>query len=999
MRDPATPAWRPYALAVALGYVALGAAWILGSDALVSLLFSDETARARAQSVKGLVFVALSGAYVYAAVRWYALPDAAIDATAPGARTLPRLRWQLLVLSGILALPLVAMLFVNVVRESAQDRASAEAEVRTRARLAAADVTRVVRDTLASAAALARRPDIRALDPGRCGPHLSETAGLLPHVATIITVRRDGTVVCAAKSHPSLPRNVADHPDFADLMGAGGAGAGRLTVNPLDGTWMVPVAELVFGAGGEPAGAVIVPIGVDRLAQPEESAPGAPGGFLAVVDPDGRLVAHSPPTRAPGKDIRGEPISAMALAVGNGTAVVRGADGTSFIVGAAKVEATDWVAFAAVPEAAALAASRYAAVRASLLGIGLLGIAGLAAFLAARRIERPMRAIAQAVHRVAQGDTAARAPVAGSRETAEVATRLNELLDRLPLVEAKLLDSEQRLALVLAAAQEGVILYGTDGVITFANDVGARLIGQPSAAELLGKTIRSLLPTELKGGAQARMDARRAGTPGRYEAMLTTPEGAPRWLYISATPLRGPDGGFTGVLAMLSDITERKSVEARIERLSRLYRALSRVNEAVVRTQDPDKLFADTCRIVVDEGRFLGAYVARYDAQMQSMVPVASSGSTYGASGREPFSIAPGALFETGLVATAVRDGTAVVVNDVDADARATVARPLAAQAGFRASSAFPLRAEGTVIGALVVYSEERGRFDDALVSLLQQVADDVSFALDVYGRARARDRAEAEVRELAATLERRVAERTRSLTDANRDLESFSYTVSHDLRAPVRAINGFAQLLDEHAGGSLDDEGRRLVSSIVRSSRHMGRLIDDLLAFAQLGRRAIEIAPVALAGIVERVLEELRPMIETRDATIEVVPGPARVSGDPTLFQQILQNLVANALEYRKPGVPPRVRIAWREVGDRVEISVEDHGIGIAPEHHARIFAMFERLHPTSAHPGTGIGLAVVARAVELLRGEIRLASSPGEGSTFTIILPAGSASAAGSA
>ena len=178
-----------------------------------------------------------------------------------------------------------------------------------------------------------------------------------------------------------------------------------------------------------------------------------------------------------------------------------------------------------------------------------------------------------------------------------------------------------------------------------------------------------------------------------------------------------------------------------------------------------------------------------------------------------------------------------------------------------------------------------------------------------------------------------------------------------------------------------------------------MGRLIDDLLAFAQLGRRAIEVAPVALAGIVERVLEELRPMIEARDAAVEVVPGPARVSGDPTLFQKILQNLVANALEYRKPGVPPRVRIAWREVGGRVEISVEDHGIGIAPEHHARIFAMFERLHPTSAHPGTGIGLAVVARAVELLRGEIRLASTPGEGSTFTIVLPPGSASAAGGA
>lgn len=989
MRDPANRGWRPYALAAALGYVAFGAAWILGSDALVQIVAADATDAARLQSAKGLAFVLLSAAYVYAIVRLYGRPvDEPASVVAAGG-TLPRLRWQLILLAAALALPLVALLLFNVLRETRQDRRAADDEVRTRARLVAADATRVVRDTMSSAAAIARRPDVASLDPKRCDPRLQEIAALLPHVATVITVARTGEVVCAAVAHPALPRNVADHPDFAGLMGAGGAGAGRLTVNPLDGGWMVPVADLIVDAENHPRGAVIVPIGVDRLALPEETAPAVPGGFVVIVDPTGREVMRAPAKRPAGRDASAEPLVTMALAAGDGTGHGRDADGIDYIVGYAKVEATDWIALAALPESAALASSRATAVRSALMGIALLLAAGLAAYFAARRIERPMRAIAAAAHRVAEGDLAARAPVGGSLEAAEVATRLNELLDRLPRIEAKLLDSEARLALVLAAAQEGVILYGADGVVTFANDVGARLIGHPGAAAILGKAIRTLLPDELRHGADERRTARAAGRADRYEVRLADDQGGHRWVFVSATPLRSPTGAFAGVLAMLSDVTERRRAEARAERLSHLYRALSRVNEAVVRTQDAHALFRETCRVVVEEGGFTGGFVARFEPRTMTIEPIAAAGRTSGISGEQPFSIAPGAALESGPVAQAIRSGESLVVNDVEGDPRAATVRPIAAAVGFRSTATFPLRAGGAVVAVLVVYSTEIGHFDPELVGLLQQVADDVSFALDVYDRAQARDRAEAQARDLAATLERRVAERTRSLTEANRELEAFSYTVSHDLRAPVRAINGFAQLLDEHAGAALDGEGRRLVTNIVRSSRHMGRLIDDLLAFAQLGRRAIEVGPVPIAGVVERVVDELRPMADAQGARIEISPAPPTVRGEPTLLHQILLNLVANAIEYHRPGVRPVVRIGWREAGARVEISVSDEGLGIAPEHHARIFAMFERLHPSSTHPGTGIGLAVVAKAVALLQGEVRLDSAAGRGSTFTVSLP----------
>src|SRR5690606_21815181 len=188
---------------------------------------------------------------------------------------------------------------------------------------------------------------------------------------------------------------------------------------------------------------------------------------------------------------------------------------------------------------------------------------------------------------------------------------------------------------------------------------------------------------------------------------------------------------------------------------------------------------------------------------------------------------------------------------------------------------------ENRVVGALVVYSGEVGYFDIGLSELMRQIADDVSFALAVYARAAARDRAESEVRELNAELERRVAERTARLTEANRELEAFSYSVSHDLRAPVRSINGFGQMLAERSGEVLDADGKRLLANIIRSSHHMGRLIDDLLAFAQLGRSAIAMRDVAIASVIGRIVEELRPLADATGASIRIAPDLPVVNGD----------------------------------------------------------------------------------------------------------------------
>jgi signal transduction histidine kinase len=255
--------------------------------------------------------------------------------------------------------------------------------------------------------------------------------------------------------------------------------------------------------------------------------------------------------------------------------------------------------------------------------------------------------------------------------------------------------------------------------------------------------------------------------------------------------------------------------------------------------------------------------------------------------------------------------------------------------------------------------------------------------------------RAEALNRTLNIELERRVqdrtnelAQRTAELEERTGQLESFSYSVSHDLRAPLRAVSGFAQILARRHRGSLDEEGRHFLDNIVDASGHMGRLIDDLLSYSRLGRQALVLKPVSLAVVLAEVARSLELRAADSGATLCIADDLPVVCGDRTLLSQIFTNLLDNALTYRKPDVPVKVGVTWTSVGDKVIVTVADNGIGIAPEHFDSIFNVFQRLHTQDAYPGTGIGLAVVKKAVEVQGGKIGVESMPGVGSTFRVEL-----------
>jgi hypothetical protein len=244
----------------------------------------------------------------------------------------------------------------------------------------------------------------------------------------------------------------------------------------------------------------------------------------------------------------------------------------------------------------------------------------------------------------------------------------------------------------------------------------------------------------------------------------------------------------------------------------------------------------------------------------------------------------------------------------------------------------------------------------------------------------------EQKIESLNAQLKQRVQE----LTDINTELEAFSYSISHDLRAPLRSMQGFADALLEEQIDRLDDTGKEYARRVVNSAKYMDALLNDLLDYSRLSRAELEREPVELRREMAELIAHLENDIKKKNAHIELELTNDTVSAHPGTLRQILSNLVCNALKFIHPERTPVVRIRTEQRGRAVRIWVEDNGIGIAPEHCERIFGLFERLHTPQAYPGTGIGLALVRKGAERMSGCAGVESEPERGSRFWVELPA---------
>lgn len=282
-----------------------------------------------------------------------------------------------------------------------------------------------------------------------------------------------------------------------------------------------------------------------------------------------------------------------------------------------------------------------------------------------------------------------------------------------------------------------------------------------------------------------------------------------------------------------------------------------------------------------------------------------------------------------------------------------------------------------------VIFMTSLTSVDDKVTGFSAGAIDYVTKPLHVE-EVRARIDTHLNLRQMQKELERR----TEQLTAANEELEAFAYSVSHDLRAPLRAINGFAQILTDSCAASLSPEGLEYLNKVQRASRRMDVLIQDLLTYARTGMGAVRAIPVPLLPLVQQLECMFGEQLAATGARFQVSQPLATPLGDPTLIEQILANLIDNALKYRRRDAAPELRLSATATAEQVLIQLADNGIGMPAQYQQKIFQVFQRLHHEHEYPGTGIGLAIVAKAARAMGGEITVESSPGQGSTFSVWL-----------
>jgi PAS domain S-box-containing protein len=492
---------------------------------------------------------------------------------------------------------------------------------------------------------------------------------------------------------------------------------------------------------------------------------------------------------------------------------------------------------------------------------------------------------------------------------------------------------------VIDAVPDCIYTKDTEGRFLISNLANVRLLGAGTEAEVHGRSVLDLCPPEY-ARPFVEDDQRVIGTGqplfNRVESFLR-PDGEERTFLTAKLPLRNGAGEVLGLAGISRDITESKRGEAALRESEHRYRQLIHALSGAVYTCDAQgriTLFNEAAaalwgrRPEIGRDRWCGSW--RIYAQDGSPLPQ-----------------------EECPMAIAIREGRPVRGTEI------VIERPDGSRS-FVLPHPDPIRdASGAVVGA---------------VNMLVDLTD--------------RKQAEEAIRELNEALEARVQERTRQLEQANRELEAFSYSISHDLRAPVRAISGFAQIIHEDHSHQLEGEVARLFKVISTSARRMGELIDDLLAFSRLNAQEPERLPVDMTALAQSVLaEQLRDRRESQ-ASIRLTDLPEAV-GDESMLRQVLTNLVSNALKFSGQASTPTVEIGARREGEDTTYYVRDNGVGFDMKYAPKLFKVFQRLHNVEQFDGTGVGLAIVQRIIQRHGGQVWAESQPGEGATFFFSLP----------
>ncbi|TAK13886.1 MAG: PAS domain S-box protein [Anaerolineae bacterium] len=565
------------------------------------------------------------------------------------------------------------------------------------------------------------------------------------------------------------------------------------------------------------------------------------------------------------------------------------------------------------------------------------------------------------------------------------------LITGIKQAESAMHESEYRFRSVFEQSNDGILISTVDGI---------RLAVNQRAAEQLGYTIQEVLAMprnaavapEEKAAADAKIQRLLKGERlAPYERTAVRKDGERVALEMNVSLIRDEEGEPLFIQTIARDITERRQHEHERERLLEdLQRQSNRLQTAVaisaraITILEPARLIQEAVSLIAE--RFGFYYVGLFLADESREYAVLAVGS--GEAGTKM--VKDGHRLKIGgesMIGWCVANKQARIALDVGEDAIRFDNPNLP---DTRSEMALPLISRGDVLGALTVQSDIEAAFTGDDISALQGMADQLASAIEnarLYEASQTelkrREKAEREVRKLNKELERRVEQRTAQLQAANRELESFAYTVSHDLRAPLRAIGGYAHILLEDYGENFEDQAGHYLSQIRGNIDRMGLLIDGLLAFSRLGRQQIKRQPVELDSILKSVQEDLAAEIKERKVKLKIARLPV-VQADPTLIRQVYANLVGNAVKFTRKTEKAVIEVGTRDNEGETIFFVRDNGVGFDLKYVDKLFGVFQRLHPAHEYEGTGVGLAIVNRIVTRHGGHIWVEAAENEGATF---------------